>query len=471
MSLPNPITITLDGFAVGGTSFYQLNGPHVLDKSYTELRVVFDVIVTGEDQDELADRCNALEEAFRKRLQPGETLTIKLADYVWAYTNGGNAHTVESAISKTGNPETDGGVARSYTVSITAGLAADDPADSGLQQLRVDVELTPSRQHVVTMQGRYTATTAGTALENYQGEADAVAAGYLSLLKPSATFELEDENFQLDRMGAGTSPQPHVCDFTRQYVELLADQALALRDDPQLRDHRITVTQQANFAAPNAESGAVPLRRAVLTYDAAVDITLTQDLQAVYEDKIRPYLVEYFRANFNPTVVAVEDERASFDETANRLAVTLQFVFTGPGDSGILEVSSSLAYREQRTLDYTYLHDANELAAIADRGFLMMERVWNRTAVVAGTASPNWRLARNDSGDMTRSIGGVSGPDTRNGSNVNRSGWNMISNTSQVSPGFIGQPGTDEVITISTIQETVVERYNRAPDEGEVGGF
>ena len=56
-------------------------------------------------------------------------------------------------------------------------------------------------------------------------------------------------------------------------------------------------------------------------------------------------------------------------------------------------------------------------------------------------------------------MGGVTSPDTRVGGDVNRSGWNIVQNASQITPLFVGNPDHGQM-RLTQLTETIVERWN-----------
>lgn len=475
MSVANPLSITYGDREVGGVSEYQLHGPFTLDKSYATLRLSFVVVVVGASYLDLVGKSDTLEADFRKRLTAGETLRIDLDGSVDTYTVGTTLLHCSASIAKTGRPETDVGYSRAYGVTIEAELPADAAVDAGLRDVEVQVSLSPSRQHTVTMRGVYTATTAGTALENYQSNFDAKAAAYLALVASGATFELVSESYTMDREANSSTPTPHLTTFTRQYLELLVDQALGERDAAAIRDHRVIFTDLAAYPGDGAPD-LVRLHRVLTVYECAVDIDETTDLQGVFTDTVRPHVLALFETNFAPRVFAVEDQRVSYDEAGKRISVTLVVVYQGSGGEDLVEVSQSVAVRETRNIDYTPVHGPNELAAYADVGWATKERIWSRTAIVIGEREPASRLSQStprgrqaDAGFST--VSGVSSPDERGGGAVLATGgigaalqvgWNTISSTSQSSPAYVGMPGGEQ-IQLTTLSETIIERYHEAP--------
>ncbi len=464
----NPFSITFAGTAVGGSTDYQLLGPYVIEKSYDDFRLVFELLITGTSYANLQALADTVETTFRKRLTHGETLVISLSGSTWTYTVGTNILKVVSQVTKAGNSETDQGFSRAYTISITGQLPAD--ATAGLRDLEVLVDYAATRQRTVTMRGVYTANSGTNAMTLYRNNFDTEATAYLTAIAAGGqvTWELVDENFTIDREKNNTTPNPHICTFTRQYIELIFEQVGATLDDPAIRDHRVTFTNLSQYPA-DSKANIKRLQRVVASYDCAVDITQSKDLPAIYRSKVRDHLRQTFQTNFNPVVFAMEEERVSFDETSNRISVSTQFVFQPSGAEALVEVAQSVAFREARTIDYTPVHQNDELAYEADLGWATLERVWNRTAIVIGTESPKLRITERprfgDAGPID-SMGGQTSVDQRSGTGVTE-GWNVVSSTSQVTPQWIGNPSDGNTqIQMAVLTENVVERYHRRPSGG-----
>jgi hypothetical protein len=258
-----------------------------------------------------------------------------------------------------------------------------------------------------------------------------------------------------------------VLNFTRQYQELLANQTQAALDDGQIRDHRITFTNVNQYPGDSRED-TQRLQRVIGSYDCAVDIEQTTNLASVYKNKVKQHVRQLFQTNFQPAVFGVEEERVSYDETAKRISVSLQFIFQPAGGESIVEVSQSVAFRETRSIDYTPTHSDDELAAFADVGFGVLERIWNRTAIAIGAEAPKLRIrerARPDGpiGRFNDNIRGQQGPDNRNTSEIEQYGWNVVASTSQVTPRVLGDPNSEQFITVTVLTESVTERYNAKP--------
>lgn len=459
MALTNPIAITYGDFTAGGSSqSRQLDGPYVIEKSHGSLRIVFDVILVASSTTSLQGLADDLEAHMRKRDQD---LTVSMGGASWTYTHGETILNTTASCTKSGNSDTDRGVSRAYTCVVQGDLPADDT--QGLRDIEVHVGYAASRQRTVTMRGVYTAIDGSTASEQYLAEFDAEAASILAGIGGgSVTWELVDEQWGRDR-------NDHTASFSRQYVQLLANQSTTL-DDPEIKDHRIVFTDLSQHPGDSKE-GVHRLRRVVGSYDCALDIEETQDLDAVFRSKVRPHIIELFETNFGPQVFAVEDSRVSFDETSKRMSVAIQIIYQKQEGDAVVEVSQSVAIREVRTIDYTPVHGQDEFAAYADVGWATRERVWSRTVIVLGDETPKRRLGERAAGGdagLFESIAGEEGVDGRS-PGVNQDGWNIVSNTSQVTPQWIGDPETGAQIRMSVLTETVVERWNKAPTGGGGG--
>lgn len=460
MAVRNPFTITYGALGVGGSSnVYLLDGPYVIDKAFESIRLVFDVVVVGTSFSDLASKCDALEQAYDAR---DKSFVIDIDGTAWTYTFGTSVLNTTATISKSGDRERDRGYSRAYTCSIEGELPASD--QSGLRDLEIAVSYQAGRQRIVSMRGTYTTIGGSGARQTYESDFDSEASTFLSALDGSATFELVAENVSQDRNN-------HIANFDRQYVELLFSQADGTLDKAEIRDHRVSFTDLSQYPG-DAKKGITRLRRVVGTFDCAIDIDETTDVKGTYADIVRPHILQTFQANFTPSVFGVEDERAAYDETAKRMSVSVQIVWqpsnANPGENqNIVEIAQSLGYRESRQIDYTPIHSGDEYAMNADPGWATRERVWTRTVISIGDDAPRWRI-----GNLTRENGLPSGEFTQaiEGSReglapipgVRSEGWNLISNTSEVSDQWVGDPANDaEQIKLSVLSETVVERYNK----------
>lgn len=479
MAIDNPFVITYSsnvtspaaGEQVGGTSdIYLLKGPYVIDKSFETLRLVFDVVVIGTTYANLQARSDSLEVAFRKR---DVDLLIDIDGTTWTYTSGTDILNTRATLAKTGDPETDRGYSRAYTCTVEGDLPADDDSAAagsvtGLREIEWTVDFESGRQRIVSARGIYTATKTPDrkATANYQHAdgADTEATTFLAALSGSASYELVDETFTSDRNDHGVT-------FSRQYVELLANQAQGVLDDTEIRDHSIVFTDTSQHPGDSIP-GVSRLRRVIGTYDCAIDIDQTTNLQTTYTNKVRPHILALFNTNFSPNIFAVENERVGYDETSKRILVELQIIYQSSDGGVIVEISQSKAYRESRTIDYTPVHNGDELAYEADPGWATVERIQSRTVVVVGLIPPRRRIGVTEDGKIVEpfsfSVGGGQGTQ---GKTIRSSGWNLIENTSQTTQRHVGDPANDDQIVLTVLTETVVERLHNSTSPARRGLF
>lgn len=464
MAIPGPFSIQYGDRVVGSGTNYILHGPYVLDKSFSRLRVTFDVVITAQSIDLMQNRAEALERDFSLRDQD---LTINLSqdfsdDARWTYVFGKDILNTTASILKAGNPDVDRGFARAYTCTVEGDLPSLD--QDGLREEEINVDFTPGRQAVVTMRGVYTPIddTQG-AVEQYQDEYDERAATNLQAIKQGATFELVDENYQRDRTDQS-------CMFTRQYVELLANQSAAALDDARIRDHRITFTDLSQHPGDTRQS-VYRLRRVIGSYSCSIDIDQQQggqplNVRRVFTDVVRPHVIELFRSNFEPRVFAIESLQVTYDETARVMTTSIQFLYQKAEGEAVIEVTQSVAFRETRTLDRTPVHDEGQLAAIIDPGWARLERIWTRVVTVVGAEAPKLRIIETPrtfaAGLMDEAYAGQQGVDQGATAEVTQEGWNITDNSSQVITQWVGDPEFEQMM-VSILNETVIEEYTLKP--------
>ena len=442
----NPFSITYGTLTVGGASTtLHLNGPYVIDRSFPKLRLVFDVVVVATSQEQLQTLATSVETEFTKR---DKSVTIDIGgDNPWVYTFGSGILNTTASCTKSGNRDTDHGFSRAYTCVVEGSMPAADQV--GLSDVEVNVDISPSRQKTVTMKGSYTALAGDSAIQTYQSEFDGRASALLTSIDSTATWELVSESSSQDRNN-------HTAAFVRQYLELLAEQSAGLLDDPQIRDHRVAFTDLSQYPG-DSQQNVQRFRRVNATYDCAVDIDQTTDLDTVFANKVMPHLIALFVANFNPRVYGVEERSIGFDRTGSRISCSVRFIYQkGDSSEDLVQVAESVTLRDTRTIDYTPVHDGGELSAYADTGWIVRERTYQRNALALGSIP---------SGSGSRS--GVGRTDGGGGDAVG-SGWNTIQATQQSSVQWIGDPEFGQ-IQVFTLDETVVQRFSETP-RGSGGG-
>lgn len=472
MAVTNPFSITWRDLTVGGSSdVYQINGPHTLQKTYEQFLLVFEVVVVATSYQDLYDRCTVLEDAFSTRLAGVEALTLSLDGNDWTYTNGSGLFNAEPTITKSGNPETDYGYARAYTIQIQGDLP--DNSGGGLREFEALVSYDPSRRRTVTLRGQYFRSSEVDGVSQYLANIESTASTYLGFVDSDASWELVAEDYTIDRnSGDDALPQPHSCNFTRQYRELIYNQSIGSLDSANIRDHEVTFRAAETTASIGNEEGR-QLRRVVAEFVGFVDKENSTDPAAIIEDEVLPFLRQEFDTEYQPAQWAMEDVRKGVDRTGNRLQVVAQFVFQPGGGVAVVDVSQSVGYREIRQIEYTPVHNGSELAAHADVGFTLLERTWDRSVRAVGTQRPLRRITEKagggDVGPWTEEVEGEQGPDNRDGNRINEQGWNIVSSVSASAPEWVGDVESGDRMRVVTLTESVVERYHEKPAGGAGG--
>jgi len=495
MPVTNPFSITYKGFKVGGDTDYQILGPYIIDKNYSQIRLVFDVIFASDSYVQLKTRSDAVETAFDRRLEYGEELVIDIDGSPWTYKEGETILRAMASVVKSGNSDTDRAYSRAYTVTVSGELPADAAVDDGLRDLEVHVQYQSNRQKIVTFRGVYTPIGTTSSLAQYRATFDAKASSYLTFVDSGAYWELNDETTQLDRYTDEGDPRPATTTFTRQYNQILFPQSLSVWNDTELKDHTVSFSQDLAYAGDTREN-VFKLERAQATFDAGLDIDETTDLQGVFESKIKPFLVQNFVSMFPNRVYAVDNQRISYDETKKRLNVSMSFIYQPIGGDEYVEIQESMQYRENRQIDYTPVHSGGPLDYYADEGFATLERVWTRIAVMIDDNASNSAMLSTGQGsagaDTASEIAGVKppaqrmlslgagagqgggtigsgGPGSNAGSGVS-AGWNVISSSSKGVPSYIGHPDLGQLRTF-TVTDIITERFHNEPGGGGGSGF
>jgi len=458
MAIANNISIVYNATTIGGSSNdYLLDGPYTITKQHASLQLSFNIQVVSTTVSGLQTLCATLETAMSAR---DKSLTITMSGSSWIYTFGTSIFNTKATLVKSGDRDRDRGATRGYTCTIEGVLPAAD--QDGLLDLSVHIDYTPSRQKTVTLSGSYTATSGANATATYAADFDAEATTILTGIDGAATWELVQEETTRDRNN-------HTIAFQRQYLQLLANQSIGVLNDTQIRDHRVTFSDVSTFPGDSLDS-VQRLRRIVATYDGSVDIGQTTDLQAVATTKCLPHLVAAFRTQFQPRVFALEEKRMSYDETAKRVSIAVTFVYQGAGGSSVVEYNEALLMRETRQIDYTPVHNGSELAAYADPGWMVRERIYTRTAMMIGSAGA--RNPGTNDGDLppigTATDDGPALGGASSGS-VSQSGWNVIQATSEATPVWIGD-ADQERFQATVVRDTIVSRYNEKPSMRSGGG-
>lgn len=463
MPRASDLSISYGSFLMGGSSPYRVHGPHILEISNERLRITADVVVLASSQTELVERSQALELALRARQA---SLGIRIGEGTWTFPVGAGVLNSTASARKSGNPQIDRGLSRGYTVTLEGELPAGDR--QGLRTLNVGIEYSDARQRTVSFSGLYTSLGAG-ALQQYESAFPREARGLLDLIDRQASWQLIGERATPDTFN-------HLCQFAQDWQEVLANQTEGRRLDSAIRNHRIRFTA-TNLFPGDARDDVGRLRYVQGTYECAVDVTETDDLSQVFEDKIRPHVVALFRDEFEPRRFAIEELSPSYELTGNRISASFRFLFQPrKGAQDVVELTQSVTIDEEAGDTYTPTHDGKRYSAYVDVGAGLRLRYWRRTVKVIGAETPKERIGASPKAGPAGLFGEVlpgitDRVDTGSERKIVPEGWNLVHNTSTAFHSFHGESdGEEEQLELSGLEEVVVERYVEAPDSGGGSG-
>jgi len=475
VAIASPFEITYGSQAVGGSSgVFQIDGPHTFSKSFEAFNLEFIVVVVATSFADLDNQSATLEAAFKLRDQ---TLKIDLCNIIdpagasmTTYTFGTTLLNSRSSIAKTGDEETDRGFSRSYAIQITGGLPSDDIDGSslftGLQDISFNLDYEAGRQKRITFSGVYTATpaqaapvrSAQLARVNYEDAttgADAEATAYFANFAGD-TFELISETVDEDRTN-------HLVNFSRVYIELLDDQTAAGRDAVNIRDHDFSMTELIDQPG-DSDQTVFRLRRMLINYDCAIDIEQSVDIKTVFENEVRPHIIQTFRDTFTPQVFAVEARQVDYDRTRQRLSVSMTIVYQKGGGDATVELQVSVRLTDTNNHQLTPTHERNVFSFDVARGWTDRLRTTSRTfAVIGEEPGPGG----SPGGTSTSTIGGKGGGGTPGGgrgpiAEAGGTGWLELGTDRDSRSIWMGDPDEDQFL-MTLIDEVRVEQYFEAP--------
>lgn len=479
-----PYKITWGSQAVGGADgTFQIEDQYTFHKSYEGLDLQFVVTVVATSYADLDNQSNTLEEAFRDR---DKTLKIDLSNildpdgastqtYTWgiggAVGSGGFLNS-KSTIDKIG--EDDEGFSRSYAIHITGDLPGQDVDGSGnftgLQDIKYDLDYSPSQQKTLTITGIYTATPAQTSpardakgsRENYEDAttgADVEVQAYFTNSFPNESWEIISETPDEDRVN-------HLTNFTRVYREMLFAQSATVtggatdpksRNDPSIADHTFTMDEIIDEPGDSLKE-ITRLREVEIFYECAVLIDQNRTLKDTFEERVRPHIIKTFKDTFTPSQIAVARRRVKYDETRMRLSASMTIMYYKGGTSKIVEIETSVRNTDTIHHKFTPRHDRDEFAFNVDRGWTDRIRTTTTQTVVIGEQSAQGRVGGKGGGMLGGETGGgIPG----GGTGESQTGWVDIYKDSDATSIWVGMEGEDQFL-ITKVNDVKIEQFFNA---------
>lgn len=323
------LEITYGTFVVGGTSVAGaerlIDGFMKIDKSFTDLTVSFDFVISQTTEALFQDEIELVEAAFRN---PFQDLTIvqgseTLLDCSPSTNTGLNT---QPTIVKA-EDIADTGRSRRYTVSIAADMPADNAPTVGIRDNSVNVGFTPARRRQVTISGTGTAVTGAEARARYEAVITAFCASILTAL--GGTYELAEEPT------TESDYENKLIAFSRIFDELIFDQAPGEPDNVEIVGQSIKVTRGLVGPGDTPGMGVSRLLDLTATYEAWIDKDETTDIRDVWHNTIKVWFYDQIRETNNLGAIAVLDSSPQFDYDDNRIIASVTAV--GVGTSSLLE--------------------------------------------------------------------------------------------------------------------------------------
>lgn len=495
MTAPRAYKITWASQDVGGTygnSVLILHDVHRLRKRADSFELVFRFAIVSSDQDHsnFDDDCSGIEDLFRLRFQDLVVALLDPSDGSTLGTPLNLSHSsntgldTRSEIHKPGD-DADTALSRIYEVTITGDLPPPSgQSANGLQELDFTLETTAGGIQTLTVEASYNAN--GGTQARSQAETRVLVDGASITSALGGTWEAGEQVTRVDR-------PDQTARISQAWRKKFFNDLAGTLDDSRIKNAKLSVSRSKEGSEGDADERK--LATIVATYEAEI-VTSTTDLQALYENTIRAWIIANMQAVKPGTYFALVRDDFRPDFTANRIEATLVALASSGG--GLLEL------RRSESLD-------------EDHGHIFLD-VWDEDDPVDGEPTPAYvfngpktllfsesvtkvyigkgqglALASAGGGGGPLGIFGIGGPKAildflgpEGGANVDRVGASggpagtpaqtrgvKVRTTKGMSPGVRGLPPYQFDVTEETVQR--VTRYVKgvpgaAGGGGEQGG-
>ena len=362
------------GATVGSGGTYFITGPITVRHDYDEFEVEANVVIIGADEAALETAVQDLQAAWRK---PDQAITVNLnssAVYTFDPSTNSGFNTRASAQKVGDSIDTENSAL--YRVTATAQLPADLTGRNGRRDSTVRVEYTASGQALVTISGVYTALSSNGANAQYAASIASYASSVMTGLSISNTELISEETEQDD--------QDKVLRFERVYREILFAQDSAATDNSSIVADSVRV-EVLTPAPGDTDPSATRLRDVIVSYAAAVDKAVSIDLEGLWTDTLKAYLVDYAVARAGGGQAALIEEAPSYDPSANTLAATMRLKVVAGGE--LLEHTQITRSTRDFGIILTPVWDDDPFSRDLDYGPVSWLRTTTTDELRLGTAS------------------------------------------------------------------------------------
>lgn len=307
------LSITYGSVTIGGTlsgATLSLYDVHSISRDQDNFSLTASVLVRAPDAATLSTSCADLEQSFTTRrldlsvTMGGNTiLELKQSD--------NSALNTTSSIEKQGSP-IDSELSRLYVVTVSGEVPTPTAVLNALRSFNYDIAFSASRIKTLTVSGTYTAVVGTAASAQYIASINARVSLITTAL--GGTWELLNEVYTPD-------DTDQVVNFSNTYRELIYGNATTLYSAG-IRNQTLSVkTDKLGSSGLKDERKLIV---AVATYSASISSTVTKDIDGLWKNTIRPYMIKEIRKVLGTKVFAVISQSADYDRVENRLDAVIE---------------------------------------------------------------------------------------------------------------------------------------------------
>lgn len=308
--------ITYGGFTVGGTSSYWLHDVHIIEQDYDSLALSFVVVVRENTKAALLSSVADLKAAYRK---PFGDLLVNLGgeDFVDLSHDDNTGFNAVPAIELIETHRTP--LSQAYRCSVAVQLPADLAGKDGRASSSVEITTDLIGVRTLTISATYTALGSNSA--------SAQLASAFSTYVDSLKTAFGGSWVQSSGQPVARDDENKNASTTITLVEVIFDQSLNTRVNATLvlPEYTVTVSRQAGTFLTG--SGVFAPAEVAVSFQTGVKASESQNLPAVFEEVVRPYLTRIATdhaggGGLAPVVVA---KSVAFDPTRNAISGSILF--------------------------------------------------------------------------------------------------------------------------------------------------
>jgi hypothetical protein len=315
---------------IGGTSEYHLHDKIRHSDEYPTESFHFSAVIMETSETVFNALIRAIDRAFRTPRQRLRVVQNGVVVHDRNPNNESGGNTGFNAEPSIDRPESDWNTGRSrqWDISVRLSRPADLAGQSGRQSTTNDLNLDAANIKSVAISGVYTALGANDARTQYGAAADTYCAAVLATL--GGTFEKVSDV-------ASTDDANKICNFRREYLELIYNQSPGLLDHPAIK--RGSYSYRRNQTAPgDSQSDVRRLEGLTASFFCEVDRLVTTGLNGLWKSTISPYISSQVRSIMNSNDAAMVSKDVDVNQKSNTISGEVNYLVVAEGSSDILEI-------------------------------------------------------------------------------------------------------------------------------------